>query len=274
MSSINKKVLSRRSMLRMSGLATGALLAACAAPPASAPAAPAATTAPAATAPAATTAPAAGDATVAPTTAPAAAASGDTIKVGILHSLSGTMSISEVSVKDASMMAIDEINAAGGVMGKKLEATVEDGASDWPTFAEKSKKLIQEDKVAVVFGCWTSASRKAVLPVFEQLGGILFYPVQYEGLESSPNIFYTGAEPSQQIVPAVDYLLGEGKKNMFLLGSDYVFPRTANKIIKLQLAAKGGTLAGEEYVPLGGTEFSTIIAKIQEAQSPPPSSTR
>jgi urea transport system substrate-binding protein len=190
----------------------------------------------------------------------------DTIKVGVLHSLSGTMSISEVSVKDATLMAIDEINAAGGVMGKKLEAIVEDGASDWPTFAEKAKKLIEQDKVAVVFGCWTSASRKAVKPVFESLNGLLFYPVQYEGLEQSPNIFYTGATTNQQIVPAVDYLLSQGKKKMFLLGSDYVFPRTSNTIIKEQLKAKGGELAGEEYVPLGGTEFSTIIAKIKEAK--------
>jgi urea transport system substrate-binding protein len=193
-------------------------------------------------------------------------AADDTIKVGVLHSLSGTMSISEVSVKDATLMAIDEINAAGGVLGKKLEPIVEDGASDWPTFAEKAKKLLEQDKVAVVFGCWTSASRKAVKPVFESLNGLLFYPVQYEGLEQSPNIFYTGATTNQQIVPAVDYLLQQGKKKMFLLGSDYVFPRTSNTIIKAQLAAKGGELVGEEYVPLGGTEFSTIIIKIKEAK--------
>jgi urea transport system substrate-binding protein len=195
-----------------------------------------------------------------------ARAQAETIKVGVLHSLSGTMSISEVSVRDATLLAIEEINAAGGVMGKKLEAVVEDGASDWPTFAEKAKKLIQQDKVAVVFGCWTSASRKAVKPVFESLNGLLFYPVQYEGLEQSPNIFYTGATTNQQIVPAVDYLLGEGKKKMFLLGSDYVFPRTSNTIIKEQLKAKGGETVGEEYVPLGGTEFSTIISKIKEAK--------
>src|SRR5258707_6902475 len=193
-------------------------------------------------------------------------AADDTIKVGILHSLSGTMSISEVSVKDAEMMAIDEINAAGGVLGKKLVVTVEDGASDWPTFNEKAKKLLEQDKVAVVFGCWTSASRKAVKATFESDNGLLFYPVQYEGLEMSPNIFYTGATTNQQIVPAVDYLLGAGKKKVFLLGSDYVFPRTANTIIKAQLAAKGGQLAGEEYVPLGGTEFSTIIEKIKAAK--------
>ena len=190
---------------------------------------------------------------------------GDTIKVGILHSLSGTMAISETSVRDAELLAIEEINAKGGVLGKKIQAVIEDGASDWPTFAEKSKKLLQQDKVAVVFGCWTSASRKAVLPVFESLKGLLFYPVQYEGLEKSPNIFYTGATTNQQIVPAVEYLLKEGKKKMFLLGSDYVFPRTANKIIKLQLDAQGGTLAGEEYTPLGHTDYTTVVAKIRAA---------
>ena len=196
-----------------------------------------------------------------------AAASGDTIKVGILHSLSGTMAISEVSVKDATLLAIEEINANGGIMGKMLEPVIEDGASDWPTFAEKARKLIEQDGVAVVFGCWTSASRKAVLPVFEELNSLLFYPVQYEGLESSPNIFYTGAEPTQQIIPGVEYLVNDlGATSIYLLGSDYVFPRTANLIIKKQLEDLGVTLAGEEYVPLGGTEFSTIISKIQEAQ--------
>jgi urea transport system substrate-binding protein len=209
--------------------------------------------------------PAAAEAT-APAAEEAAAPAGDTIKVGILHSLSGTMSISEVSVKDATLLAIEEINAAGGIMGKMIEPIIEDGASDWPTFAEKARKLIQQDQVAVVFGCWTSASRKAVLPVFEELNGLLFYPVQYEGLESSPNIFYTGAEPTQQIIPGVDFLMNElGAKKIYLLGSDYVFPRTANLIIKAQLEAAGVELAGEEYVPLGGTEFSTIISKIQEA---------
>ena len=195
----------------------------------------------------------------------AVASGGDTIKVGVLHSLSGTMAISEVSVRDATLLAIDEINAAGGVLGKQLEPVIEDGASDWPTFAEKAGRLLNEEKVAVIFGCWTSASRKAVLPVVEQNNGLLFYPVQYEGLESSPNIFYTGAEPTQQIIPGVQYLLDQGYKNIYLLGSDYVFPRTANTIIKAQLEAEGGTLAGEEYMPLGGTEFSTIISKIRDA---------
>lgn len=192
--------------------------------------------------------------------------SGDTIKVGILHSLSGTMAISEVSLRDAELMAIEEINANGGVLGKKLEPVIEDGASDWPTFAEKTKKLIQQDKVATIFGCWTSASRKAVLPVVESLNGLLWYPVQYEGLESSKNIFYTGAEPTQQIVPAVTWLLENKGKKMYLLGSDYVFPRTANKIIKEQLKAEGGELAGEEYTPLGHTDYSTIITKIKAAK--------
>ncbi len=200
------------------------------------------------------------------TMTPRSAHAADTIKVGILHSLSGTMSISEVTVKDSTLMAIDEINAAGGILGMKIEPVLEDGASDWPTFAEKAKKLIQQDKVVVVFGCWTSASRKAVKPVFEQLNGLLFYPVQYEGLENSPNIFYTGATTNQQIVPAVEYLLKNNMKKMFLLGSDYVFPRTSNTIIKEQLKAQGGTTAGEEYVPLGGTEFSTIIEKIKAAK--------
>lgn len=201
----------------------------------------------------------------APTSSPAAA-SGDKVKVGILHSLSGTMAISEVTVRDSELMAIKEINAAGGVLGKQIEPVIEDGASDWPTFAEKARKLLSEDKVATVFGGWTSASRKAMLPVFEELNGLLWYPVQYEGLESSPNIFYTGATTNQQIVPSVDYLLEQGKKKFFLLGSDYVFPRTANKIIKAQLAAKGAEAVAEEYTPLGHTDYTTIIAKIKEAK--------
>ncbi|CAM4486115.1 urea ABC transporter substrate-binding protein [Paenibacillus tarimensis] len=190
---------------------------------------------------------------------------GSEIKVGILHSLSGTMAISEKSVHDAELMAIEEINAKGGVLGKKLVPVIEDGASDWPTFAEKARKLISEDKVATVFGGWTSASRKAMLPVFEEMNGLLWYPVQYEGLESSPNIFYTGATTNQQIVPAVTWLLENRGKKFYLLGSDYVFPRTANKIIKEQLKAEGGELAGEEYTPLGHTDYSTIISKIQQA---------
>ena len=196
----------------------------------------------------------------------AASAASDTIKVGILHSLSGTMAISEVSVKDAELMAIEEINASGGLLGKKIEPVIEDGASNWTTFAEKAKKLLQKDKVATVFGCWTSASRKAVLPVFEENKGLLWYPVQYEGMEASPNIFYTGAAPNQQIVPAVEWLLQNKGKKMFLLGSDYVFPRTANKIIKEQLKAMGGELIAEEYTPLGHTDYSTIINKIKASK--------
>jgi len=193
-------------------------------------------------------------------------ADGETIKVGILHSLSGTMAISEVSVKDAELMAINEINAAGGVLGKQIEVVTEDGASDWPTFAEKARKLLQQDQVATVFGGWTSASRKAMLPVFEELNGLLWYPVQYEGLESSPNIFYTGATTNQQIVPAVEWLLENRGTKFFLLGSDYVFPRTANKIIKAQLEASGGETVAEEYTPLGHTDYSTVISKIKEAK--------
>jgi urea transport system substrate-binding protein len=193
------------------------------------------------------------------------AGGGDTIKVGILHSLSGTMAISEKSVVDSTQLAIEEINAAGGVLGKKIEAIVEDGASDWPTFAERARKLIDEDKVVVVFGCWTSASRKAVLPVFEEKNHMLFYPVQYEGQECSKNVFYTGAAPNQQIEPSVDWLLEKKGKEFFLVGSDYVFPRTANTIIKAQLAAKGGKVVGEEYVKLGDTEVTAIISKIKSA---------
>lgn len=188
------------------------------------------------------------------------------IKVGILHSLSGTMAISETSLRDAELMAIAEINAAGGVLGKKIVPVIEDGASDWPTFAEKAKKLLLSDKVAAIFGCWTSASRKAVLPVVEKYNGLLWYPVQYEGLEASPNIFYTGAAPNQQIVPAVSYLLKKGYKKMYLLGSDYVFPRTANQIIKLQLKAEGGICVGEEYTPLGHVDYTTVISKIKAAK--------
>ncbi|HAA30924.1 MAG TPA: urea ABC transporter substrate-binding protein [Cyanobacteria bacterium UBA8553] len=199
------------------------------------------------------------------TTAAAPAGGGDTIKVGILHSLSGTMAISEKSVVDAEQLAIEEINAAGGVLGKKIQAIVEDGNSDWPTFAEKAKKLIDQDKVVTIFGCWTSASRKAVLPVFEEKKHMLWYPVQYEGQECSQNIFYTGAAPNQQIEPSVDWLLQNKSKDFFLVGSDYVFPRTANTIIKAQLAAKGGKTVGEDYLPLGNTEVTAIITKIKAA---------
>ncbi len=193
-----------------------------------------------------------------------AASNGNTIKVGILHSLSGTMSISEKSVVDAEKLAIKEINAAGGVLGKQIEPIVEDGASNWDTFREKATKLIDQDKVAVVFGCWTSASRKNVKPVFESKNHMLWYPVQYEGQECSNSIFYTGAAPNQQIEPAVDWLLQNKGKEFFLVGSDYVFPRTANTIIKAQLQAKGGKTVGEDYLPLGNTEVTPIITKIKQ----------
>ncbi|MEG4209108.1 urea ABC transporter substrate-binding protein [Microcoleus sp. S13_B4] len=184
------------------------------------------------------------------------------IKIGVLHSLTGTMSISEISVKDATLLAVEEINAAGGVLGRPLEAVIEDGASDLQTFAQKAKQLLLEAQVSVVFGCWTSASRKAVQQAFDQGKGLLFYPVQYEGLEQCPNIVYTGAAPNQQIVPGVNYLLAQGKRKIFLLGSDYLFPRTANRIVKAQLAALGGELAGEVYLSLGSTEVGEAIAHI------------
>jgi urea transport system substrate-binding protein len=192
--------------------------------------------------------------------------SGDSVKVGVLHSLSGTMAISEVTVKNSVLLAVDEINAKGGVLGKKISPVTEDGASDWPTFAEKAQKLISKDKVAVTFGGWTSASRKAMLPVFEKNKQLLFYPVQYEGLESSPYIFYTGATTNQQIVPGLDYLKSQGKKKIFLVGSDYVFPRTANKIIKAYAKENGMEVVGEEYTPLGHTEYSTLINKVRQAE--------
>lgn len=190
---------------------------------------------------------------------------GDKIKVGVLHSLSGTMAISEVAVSESTKMAIDEINEKGGVLGKQLEVIEEDGASDWPTFAEKAHKLNTTDEVAVVFGGWTSASRKAMLPVFEKDKRLLFYPVQYEGLESSEYIYYTGATTNQQIIPALDYMKEEGQKKIYLLGSDYVFPRTANKEIKAYAAANGMEVVGEDYTPLGHTEYETSINKIKEA---------
>jgi urea transport system substrate-binding protein len=192
--------------------------------------------------------------------------SGDGIKVGILHSLSGTMAISEKSVVDAEQLAIEEINKAGGVLGKQIIPIVEDGKSDWPTFNEKAKKLIDQDKVATVFGCWTSSSRKAVLETFQSKNHMLWYPVQYEGQECSKNVFYTGAAPNQQIEPSVDWLLKTFPgKPFFLVGSNYVFPQTANAIIKAQLAAKKGKSVGEEYIDLGNNEVSAVISKIKAA---------
>ncbi len=193
----------------------------------------------------------------------------DTIKVGVLHSLSGTMAISETVLKDTVLMAIDEINAKGGLLGKKLEPVVVDPASNWPLFADKTKQLIGQDKVAVIFGCWTSVSRKSVLPVVEELNGLLFYPVQYEGEELSKNVFYTGAAPNQQAIPAVEYLMskdGGSAKRWVLLGTDYVYPRTTNKILRSFLKSKGVADADimEEYTPFGHADYQTIIAKIKK----------
>ncbi len=193
-------------------------------------------------------------------------ADASTVKVGLLHSLTGAMAISEKSVRDAEVLAIEEINAAGGVFGKKIEYVEEDGASEPSTFATKAEKLINSDKVATVFGCWTSSSRKAVKPVFEEYGALLWYPVQYEGMESSPNIIYTGAAPNQQIVPAIEYLIEKGYKKFFLLGSDYVFPRTANMIISAQVKASGLEIVGEEYASMDQTDFAAIISKIEAAK--------
>ncbi|KQW44836.1 MULTISPECIES: urea ABC transporter substrate-binding protein [unclassified Roseateles] len=200
---------------------------------------------------------------------PHAAFAADTIKVGVLHSLSGTMAISETVLKDTVLMAIDEINAKGGLLGKKLEPVVVDPASNWPLFAEKAKQLISQDKVAVVFGCWTSVSRKSVLPVFEQTNSLLFYPVQYEGEELSKNVFYTGAAPNQQAIPAVEYLMskdGGGAKRFVLLGTDYVYPRTTNKILRAFLKSKGIPESDimEDYTPFGHADYQSIIAKIKK----------
>ncbi len=199
----------------------------------------------------------------------ASAYAADTIKVGILHSLSGTMAISETALKETALMTIEEINAKGGVLGKKLEPVVVDPASDWPKFAEKARQLLSQDKVAVTFGCWTSVSRKSVLPVYKELNGLLFYPVQYEGEELEKNVFYTGAAPNQQAIPAVEYLMskeGGSAKRFVLLGTDYVYPRTTNKILRAFLKSKGVAEADiiEEYTPFGHSDYQTIIAKIKK----------
>src|SRR5687768_9657343 len=192
------------------------------------------------------------------------------VKVGVLHSLSGTMAISETSLKDVLLFTFDEVNKAGGIKigGKSymIEPVVVDPASNWPLFAEKAKQLVEQDKVSVVFGCWTSVSRKSVLPVFEQANGMLFYPVQYEGEELSKNIFYTAEAVNQQAIPAVDYMLAEGKKKFYLLGSDYVYPRTTNKILKKYLQAKGIPESDIEeiYTPFGHTDYQTIVAAIKK----------
>lgn len=196
----------------------------------------------------------------------------DTIKIGVLHSLSGTMAISETTLKDTVLMLIAEQNKKGGLLGKKLEAVVVDPASNWPLFAEKARELIQVHKVAVVFGCWTSVSRKSVLPVFEELNGLLFYPVQYEGEESSRNVFYTGAAPNQQAIPAVEYLMskdGGEAKRWVLLGTDYVYPRTTNKILRAFLKSKGVAEADimEEYTPFGHSDWQTIVRRVKQFAS-------
>ena len=204
----------------------------------------------------------------------------NTVKVGVLHSLSGTMAISETSLRDALLFTFDEINAAGGVMGKKIEPVVVDGASNWPLFAEKSKQLLEQDKCAVVFGCWTSISRKTVLPVFEKDNGLLFYPVQYEGEEESKNVFYTAETVNQQATPAVDYLLEKGFEHFYLLGSDYVYPQTTNLVLLEYLQSKGvplenigGDFLRDEsgkifsagtYTPLGHTDYGQIVAQIKQ----------
>jgi urea transport system substrate-binding protein len=191
------------------------------------------------------------------------------IKVGILHSLSGTMAISETVLKDVALMEIEAINAAGGVLGRKLEPVVVDPASNWPLFAERARQLLTQDKVSVVFGCWTSVSRKSVLPVFEELNGLLFYPVQYEGEEMSKNVFYTGAAPNQQAIPAVEYLMskeGGGAKRFVLLGTDYVYPRTTNRILRAFLISKGVSEKDidESYTPFGHSDYQTIVANIKK----------
>ena len=191
------------------------------------------------------------------------------IKVGVLHSLSGTMAISETTLKDTALMAFEEINAKGGLLGRKIEAVVVDPASNWPLFAEKARQLLTQDKVAAVFGCWTSVSRKSVLPVFEELNGLLYYPVQYEGEELSKNVFYTGAAPNQQAIPAVEYLMskeGGGAKRFFLLGTDYVYPRTTNKILRAFLKSKNVAEKDieEVYTPFGHSDYQTIVGNIKK----------
>jgi len=196
----------------------------------------------------------------------------ETIKVGVLHSLSGIMAISETTLKDTVLMMVDDINKKGGLLGKKVEAVVVDPASNWPLFAEKARELIEKEKVSVVFGCWTSVSRKSVLPVFEELNGMLFYPVQYEGEESSRNVFYTGAAPNQQAIPAVEYLMSEDggeAKRWVLLGTDYVYPRTTNKILRAFLHSKGVSDDDimENYTPFGHSDWQTIVADVKKFAS-------
>jgi urea transport system substrate-binding protein len=197
---------------------------------------------------------------------PRGAQAADAVKVGILHSLTGTFAIAEASVVDAEKLAIEEINKAGGVMGRKIEVIVEDGASDWPTFAEKARKLLEKDQVSAIFGCYTSASRKAVLPVMERYKGLLYYPTYYEGLEMSPNIMYTAQEGTQSAIASLDWLYKNKGKSFYLIGSDYIWPRTMNKIANLHIKKMGGKVAGESYYPLGSIEFASEINKIRAAK--------
>ncbi len=204
--------------------------------------------------------------------AAAPAVAEDPIKIGVLHSLSGTMAISETTLKDTVLMMVGDLNASGGLLGRTVEAVVVDPASDWPLFAEKARELIEKEDVAAVFGCWTSVSRKSVLPVFEELNGLLFYPVQYEGEESSRNVFYTGAAPNQQAIPAVEYLMSEeggGAERWVLLGTDYVYPRTTNKILRAFLHANGVDDSDimEEYTPFGHSDWQTIVAAVSDFAS-------
>lgn len=195
------------------------------------------------------------------------AAAGDPVRVGVLHSLSGTMSVSETVVVDAVLFAIDEVNQSGGVLGRPLKAVVADGRSDWPTFAREAERLITGEKVAVVFGCWTSASRKTVIPIFEQHDHLLIYPVQYEGVETSPCVVYMGAAPNQQIIPAVEWAIqSRSKKRFFLVGSDYVFPRTANEVLKDQIRKLGGEIVGEKYIPLGSADVGGVVAAVKQSK--------
>ena len=188
------------------------------------------------------------------------------IKLGLLHSLTGTIAIAEAALVEAEKMAIDEINAAGGVLGRMIDPVVADGASDWPTFAEKTKQLLQRDKVAAIVGCYTSASRKAVLPVLKQSKGLLYYPTYYEGQEEDKHVIYTSQEATQSVISAIEWMAKQQGKTFFLVGSDYIYPRTCNKIAKPTVARLGGKVVGEEYAPLGHTEFSSIINKIKAAK--------
>ena len=197
---------------------------------------------------------------------PSLASAQETVKLGLLHSLSGTIAIAEAALVEAEKMAIEEINASGGVMGRKIEAVIEDGASDWPTFAEKTKKLLQRDKVAAIVGCYTSASRKAVLPVLNQMKGLLYYPTYYEGQEEDKHVIYTSQEATQSVIAAIEWMAKQQGKTFFLVGSDYIYPRTCNKIAKPTITRVGGKVVGEEYAPLGHTEFSSIINKIKAAK--------